>query len=194
MRSVSRNRTSSGYGVLGNVDAEILFAKVFGLQAELGGIWLPHTNPPTDPTIAPHGDGMFFSAMLGVRLHPFGRTQVAGPWIDFNGGYVRTGSTDRPGFDAHVGYDFRLGSRTRWDIGPFLGYTDVVQPSDALRPEDAHILSLGVQFSFGAPTPAPPRPDTDRDGVFDDEDACAAVPGCAHDRSANERLPPRSRS
>jgi OmpA-OmpF porin, OOP family len=166
-----------GYGIVGNADVELLLAKVFGIQAELGGAWLPQTNPPTDPTIAAHGDGTYFSAMLGVRLHPFGATQPAGLWIDLNGGYVLTGSASRAGIDTHLGYDFRLGSRSRWDIGPFVGYTDVIQPSDSLRPQDAHILSVGVQLSLGAPPPIPPRLDTDRDGVFDDEDACLTIPG-----------------
>jgi OOP family OmpA-OmpF porin len=166
-----------GYGIVGNADVELLLAKLIGVQAELGGVWLPRTNPPTDPTIAPHGDGTYFSAMLGLRLHPFGATQVAGLWLDLNGGYIRTGSSDRPGIDMHLGYDFRLGSTSRWDIGPFVGYTDVIQPADALRPEDAHILSLGIQFSLGAPNRPPPRLDIDHDGVFDDEDACPNVAG-----------------
>jgi OOP family OmpA-OmpF porin len=179
-----------GYGVVGNADVELLLAKVFGVQAELGGLWLPHTNPPTDPTIAPHGDGTYFSAMLGVRLHPFGATQVAGLWLDLNGGYIRTGSSDRPGIDAHIGYDFRVGARSRWDVGPFVGYTDVIQPGDALRPEDAHIFSLGVQLSLDAPPPPPPRLDTDHDGVFDDEDACVNVAGVRTSDPTTNGCPP----
>ena len=180
-----------GYGVVGDVDVELLLAKVLGLQAEIGGGWLPQTNAPADPTIAPHGDGTYFSAMLGLRLHPLGAAHVAGLWADVNGGYVRTGASNRPGIDAHLGYDFRVGSG-RWDVGPFVGYTDVIQPSDALRPQDAHIFSVGLQVSLGAPQPSPRRirSDSDGDGVFDDEDACPNVPGVRTSNPLTNGCPP----
>jgi outer membrane protein OmpA-like peptidoglycan-associated protein len=203
-----------GFGALGSLALEIPFAKVLGVQGEVSGVWLPHANPPTDPRIADHGDGTYFGAMLGLRLRPLGATErfaVAGPWLDMNAGYVHTGGLSRGGFDTHIGWDFRIGHDGRWDVGPFVGYTQVLQPSDTLRPKDAHIVSLGVQISLGAPFPAkppppaqtapppppppplppPPPPDRDGDGILDADDACPDVKGVhTNDPKTNGCPPP----
>ncbi len=189
--------------------AEVALNRAAGLQLELGSLWLPHTNPPSDPTIADHGDGSAVTTMVGLRLRPF--TVVAGAWADIDVGYVHTGSLSRFGADAHIGYDWRVGNG-RWDIGPFVGYLEVVQPPDALRPQDAHILSLGIHMALGAerphprlveppppppppPTPAEvpppgPPPDRDKDGVPDTEDACPDVPGVHTDDPKTNGCPP----
>ena len=187
-----------GVGVQGDLAVELPLGRAFGVQLEAGGLGLPHTNPPADPSLANHGDGTAVSAMGGLRVRPF--TVIAGPWLDASLGYVRTGSLDRFGFDAHIGYDWRIGEG-RWDVGPYVGYTQIVQPSDALRPEDAHVLSIGIHIALGAvraqpvvvveepppppplppppppPEALPPSPDRDHDGVPDGEDACPDVPG-----------------
>jgi outer membrane protein OmpA-like peptidoglycan-associated protein len=111
--------------------------------------------------------------MAGLRVHPFGALQVAGLWLDGNGGLAITGSNVRPAFDAHVGYDFRVGFG-RFDLGPFIGYTQIFEPPDTLVPGDAHILWVGAHFALGAKRS---RTDRDRDTIFDDEDACPDVPG-----------------
>jgi OOP family OmpA-OmpF porin len=199
-----------GAGLQGAFAPELPLGRAAGLQLEAGGLWLPHSNAPTDPSIANHGDGTALSLMGGVRLHPF--TVVAGPWLDGNLGYVRTGTLDRIGFDAHLGYDWRVGEG-RWDVGPFVGYTQIVQPSDALRPADAHILSFGIHVALGAvrpappvvvveppppapppppppPAPPPPPPDRDGDGIPDAEDACPDVPGVHTDDPKTNGCPP----
>jgi len=185
-----------GFGAAGSLALEVPIGHAVGVQLETGGLWLPHASAPRDPTLADHGDGTALFAMLGVRARPF--TEVAGPWVDVNAGYLRTGDKDRFGFDAHVGCDWRLGEG-RWDIGPFVGYLHVVEPKDALRPEDANVLMLGMHVALGAekrpapveasvappppppapppPPPPPPPPDRDGDGVPDAEDACPDVPG-----------------
>jgi OOP family OmpA-OmpF porin len=197
-----------GVGVQGAFAAELPLARLVGLQLEAGALWLPNTNAPSDPSIASHGDGTALSAMGGLRLHPF----VAGPWIDANLGYVRTGSLDRFGVDAHIGYDWRVGEG-RWDVGPTVGYLEVVQPGDSLRPQDAHVLSLGIHVALGAerprpvviaetappppepppppaPLPPPPPPDRDSDGVPDTEDACPDVPGVHTEDPKTNGCPP----
>jgi OOP family OmpA-OmpF porin len=167
-----------GFGPVGHLALELPVGKVFGVQVEAGALWLAHTNPPIDQRIADHGDGSAFTGMVGFRLRPFGASvQVAGLWVDVNGGYVHTGGANRAGFDTHLGYDFRIG-RGRVDVGPFVGYMQIFQPSDTLRPEDAHIMMAGVHVALGAPFPkVAERGDRDGDGVFDDEDACPDVAG-----------------
>ena len=192
-----------GAGGGGAVALELPLVSVFGLQAEGGALAQSKAARPADPTIADHGAGMSLWGAFGGRLRPFGGGgRVGGPWIDANIGIAETGGASRMTFDAHVGHDFRVGNG-RFDIGPFAGYTQIVQPKDTLRPDDAHILWLGVHVSLGAPLPPPPRPievakieppkpkpvepppppapvavaDRDNDAVPDAEDACPDVPG-----------------
>jgi OOP family OmpA-OmpF porin len=162
-----------GFGGGGAVAGELAIGKVIGLQAELSALALSQGSPPSDPRFAQQGTGTAFAAMLGPRLRPFGASQVAGLWLDVNGGITATGSLARPTLDAHVGYDWRVG-KGRLDVGPFVGFTEIFQPSDTLRPEDAHLLWVGVHIALGAKGE---RGDRDRDSVYDDEDACPDVPG-----------------
>jgi len=194
-----------GFGPQGAFAAELPLTRAVGLQLELGGVFLPDTGQPSNPALARHGDGSAETVMGGARVRPF--TVVAGPWADLNLGYVNTGDLARFGVDAHVGYDWRVGGAqsangSRWDVGPYVGYLEIVQPGDALRPQDAHVLSLGIHVALGAeqppppepaalppapapppppppppPEPAGPPPDRDHDGVPDTEDACPDVPG-----------------
>ena len=185
-----------GFGTQGAVAAELPLTRALGLQLELGGLWLPETNQPPDPSIARHGDGTALTGMGGIRVRPF--TVVAGPWADVNLGYVQTGDLSRFGVDAHLGYDWRVG-QGRWDVGPYVGYLEIVQPGSDVRPQDAHVLSVGIHVALGVegpheeqaaapppppeppppppPAPPPPPPDRDSDGIPDAEDACPDVPG-----------------
>jgi OOP family OmpA-OmpF porin len=161
-----------GFGAGANVAGELTFGKIFGVQAEVSFLGLADGSPPSNPAFANHGAGFDFGAMGGVRLHPFARSRVAGLWLDGNVGIAVTGGAARASFDSHVGYDFRVG-HGRLDLGPFLGYTQVFQPDDTLRPEDAHVALVGLHVALGAPLPTVlVRTDRDADGVFDDEDAC----------------------
>jgi len=198
-----------GIGAAGRLGLEIPFSRALGGQLEVGGLWLPHTNAPVDPSIANHGDGIALPVMIGLRARPF--FEVAGPWIDANAGYVRSGDLDRFGFEADLGYDWRLGTG-RCDLGPYVGYLQIVQPKDALRPEDAHVLFVGIHIALGAerrpppviPAMAPPEPpppllepvepprvvDRDGDGVPDSDDACPDVPGVHTDDPKTNGCPP----
>jgi outer membrane protein OmpA-like peptidoglycan-associated protein len=169
-----------GFGGGASVAGELTFRRVLGVQAEVGLLGLSDGERPSSPTIAAHGAGVEWSAMAGVRLHPFGQRRVAGLWLDANVGAAVTGTLLRPTFDAHLGYDVRVG-RGRFDLGPFVGYEQIVQPDDTLRPEDAHIVLAGLHAALGAPRPRTlwRRADRDGDGIYDDADACPDVPGIA---------------
>ncbi len=199
-----------GIGATARFGVEIPLSRAIGGQIEVGGLWLPHTNPPVDPSIASHGDGVAIPIMAGIRARPF--FEVAGPWIDANAGYVRTGNLDRFGFELDLGYDWRVGSG-RADLGPYVGYLQVIQPGDALRPDDAHVLFAGIHVALGAerrpppvapalPPPEPPPPlleppvaptpvaDRDGDGVPDADDACPDIPGAHTDDPKTNGCPP----
>jgi len=164
--------TNFGFGAAGALAVEIPVASPIGVQAELSTVVLS-AGQNTDPTLAPKSTGVGFGAMLGLRLRPLS-SRPGGLWIDLNGGLAPTGDAVRPGFDAHVGWDLRIG-RGRFDLGPYVGYTHVFQVGDSVRPQDAHILAFGISVSLGAPVGAPT--DRDGDGVFDDDDACIDTPG-----------------
>jgi len=176
-----------GFGGGASLAGELPLAKVFGLQAELSFLALSDGSPPSNPAFANHGAGYDVGAMAGVHLHPFGRTRVASLWLDGNGGLTVTGGLARPSFDTHIGYDYRVG-HSRLDVGPIIGYSQIFQSSDALRPEDAHVLWFGVHVALGAPLPklAPVVEearvdDRDHDGILDTVDACPDVPGIRTD-------------
>lgn len=182
-----------GFGGGGAIAPELMLGRVVGLEVELSALGLTQGSPPSDPHFAQQGAGSVLGAMLGLRVHPWGRDRVAGGFVDLNGGLAYTGNAARPGFDAHVGYDFRVGTG-RLDVGPFVGYTEVIQPNDQLRSDDAHILWVGVHAAIGARREvALARLDRDRDGVFDDEDACPEVPGVRTTDPKTNGCPPSDR-
>jgi len=158
-----------GFGGQASLAVELPLARPIGIQAELSGVVLAAGSPPADPSIAPKGTGLGFGAMLGVRLRPFA-ARPGGLWLDVNGGVAPTGDLVRPSFDAHVGWDFRV--LGRFDLGPYVGYTQVFEVGSGVESGDAHVLAIGVALGLGAG-----RGDRDHDGVFDDEDACPDVPG-----------------
>jgi OmpA-OmpF porin, OOP family len=162
-----------GFGGGGIAAIEKPFARVIGIQAEASGFALASSGQSVNSTIAPQSTGIDFGAMAGLRVHPFGKWRVAGLWLDGNGGVAITGSSLRPSFDAHVGYDLRVG-HGRFDFGPFIGYTQIFESSDTLVPGDAHIFWAGAHFALGAKKP---HGDRDGDKVDDEEDACPDVPG-----------------
>jgi OmpA-OmpF porin, OOP family len=201
-----------GVGALGRVGVEVPLGRTAGAQLGVGGLWLSDGSAPANPAIADHGAGSAFYASAGIRLRPY--TVVAGPWAEADLGYVRTGDRDRFGFDVDAGYDFRVGPG-RWDIGPYVGYLQIVQPNSSLRPEDAHVLALGIHVGWGVerppvivaepppppppepvplppPPPPPPTPPADRDGdgIPDVEDACPDVRGVHTDDPKTNGCPP----
>jgi outer membrane protein OmpA-like peptidoglycan-associated protein len=178
-----------GTGGGGHAAIEWSFAKIIGAQAGVAAVALPVGEPPADAGIAPRSTGTAVFGTVGARVHPFGGSQSLGLWLDANGGVARTGDAMRPAFDAHVGWDFRLSRTSRWDVGPFVGYTHVVEPDGGLRPDDARIAWAGIAVSFGsrdekpAPDPSslepspllPARPVPPQPIARDDEDGDVEV-------------------
>ncbi len=184
-----------GAGGGGSATVELPVGSVFGVQANAGGVALSQGSPPANGALAQKSTGAAFIGTVGVRFRPLGATRVAGPWIDANGGLAQTGPNGRVAIDAHLGWDFRVSKASRWDVGPFVGYTQIFQPASALSSDDAHIAWAGLQISIGAPEKkhvdpvsvvgrAPPASD-ERDGVAEVEDVCPSPaadgtvpPGC----------------
>jgi OmpA-OmpF porin, OOP family len=189
------NPQASEFGFGGQVGAgyELRFAKIIGAQIAIDAYDLAQGSPPANPAFAQHGQGYGFDGQLGVRLRPFGTIAAAGLWLDATGGAGYAGSLLRPVFEAAIGYDVIRIEDPSWEIGPFVGYTQIFQPSDTLRPEDAHVIWLGLHIDLAAHGTPRERPDSDGDGVFDDEDACPQVAGVrTNDPKTNGCPPPAS--
>jgi OOP family OmpA-OmpF porin len=183
------------WGGSGQISAEWPWSRVFSGQLALGVAALAEGDAPSDPSLAKRGTGVLVAPMLGVRVQPW----ADGVWVGLNAGTGVTGPKLRPLLDAQVGYDVFVGRGNDFAAGPVIGYSQVVEPDDSLRPEDARMLSAGLHVTFGRRGPAPHaaasedrarngcppvrasmpdlRADRDADTVFDDEDACADVPG-----------------
>jgi OmpA-OmpF porin, OOP family len=164
----SRQEREFGAGGGGSATVELPVAPVVGVQAGIGGLVLARGKEPEDPSFAPQGAGTALTGTAGARLRPLAARGPAGPWIDANGGVARTGNEARPMFDAHLGWDFRVSKSSRTDVGPFVGYTQILDPAAALSSGDARIAWVGLQVSLGAPDrrrpatpptePGPPMP------------------------------------
>jgi outer membrane protein OmpA-like peptidoglycan-associated protein len=172
-----------GTGGGGSGTIELAVGNVMGVQASGGALVLAAGGAPSDPNVAKQGTGSAFLGTAGVRFRPLGASRVAGPWIDANGGFAQTGNVTRLAVDAHIGWDFRVSDKARWDVGPFIGFTQIMQPDIAFRPDDAHIAWAGVQVSLGAserrratPPPArdqqPSAPILENDGMAEAEQVC----------------------
>jgi outer membrane protein OmpA-like peptidoglycan-associated protein len=153
-----------GFGGRGLATLELGMTKALGVELSAGGLLLAQGQAPEDPRFEWHATGTAFTLFPGLRIKPW-----RGLWAAGGLGFVQTGNLARAGFDARIGYDFSFG---RFGVGPELGYLQILQSDDAVRPEDARIATLGIHVVFN-----PPRPDRDRDSVFDDEDACPDTPG-----------------
>jgi hypothetical protein len=124
---------------------------------------------------------------LGTRFEPFtwswGRS-----YADLALGPASTGYAWTFGFDIGLGIDFDLPDVPGLSIGPYFRFGDFINP-DRRDSDDGLAWSIGAAFTyhFGraalAPKPISEQhvrrgawhitiPDTDRDGVGDDEDQC----------------------
>lgn len=178
-----------GFGVTGSASLELPVSRTLGAELKVAGLVLAAGDPPRDPSLAAQGTGTAAMGIAAFRVRPFAR--YAGPWASLGAGAVLTGDRGRLGIDAALGYDVRVGKNARWDVGPYVGFLDVVQPDDSLRPNDAYVLSLGVHVGLGVPPERPKPPsDRDQDGVVDDEDACPDVPGARTADPATNGCPP----
>jgi len=132
---------------------------------------------------------------LGTRFEPFtwswGRS-----YADLALGPASTGYAWTFGFDVGLGIDFDLPDVPGLGIGPYFRFGDFINP-DRRDSDDGLAWSIGAGFTyhFGraalAPKPSTEPhvrrgawhitiPDTDRDGVGDDEDQCKDTPAGKH--------------
>lgn len=175
-----------GWGGGARLTAELPLGAHFGLEASGSALSLSQNHAPEDPRYASRAFG------IGWGIAGLARVSAKGAWADAGGGVIITGDQVRPMVEARIGYDVRIGKTSPWTMGPFVGYTQIFQAPDALRPEDAHVVWLGLEVSLGKKpkdvpilieiaknVPPPPRApgDRDHDMVSDVEDACPDVPG-----------------
>ena len=173
-----------GWGGGAAVVLDVPVTKFMGLEVGGAALGMSQGAPPDNPAFAQRQAGTVFGALGGVRL------SHGGLWLDGQGGIAATGNGAQPIIQVGFGYDIHV--RDRWYMGPYVGYTQVADLGDNLRPGDARILLFGFQVSLGkkdaAPPPvilakAPPPKrvqlprDRDADGVADTEDACPDVMG-----------------
>ncbi len=183
-----------GWGGQAGFAYELRFGKLVGAEAALDAYDLAQSNAPVDPSLAPHGQGFGVDGRLGVRLHPLAELtpegEGAGLWIEASGGVGSAGSLVRGIFEARVGYDLLKITSPDWELGPFVGYQQVFQPSDSLRPEDAHMMWVGVHLDLAAHGVSRERFDRDDDRIYDDEDACPDVKGVRTSDPKTNGCPP----
>ena len=149
-----------GAGGTGEATVEVPTNARLGFQVGAGATVLSKGEPSKDPAVASTSTGTAFIGTLGLRARAFGEGHPGGPWVDSNMGLARTGEVMRPAFEAHIGWDVRVSSSSRLDVGPFVGYTQIFQPDSDIRGTDARLLTAGLSISLGAkdaPRVAPPK-------------------------------------
>ena len=181
-----QQQSEFGSGGVGSGVIELPVLARVGVQVSGGALVLGQGDAPKEQGIQPTKTGAAYFGTLGLRFRAYGRTKVAGPWIDANGGVAQTGDRTRPVFDAHLGWDVRVAKDSRIDIGPFVGFTQIFQFATELRSADARVLTAGISFSIGAkeraapagpPTPErelppPPAFSPDQDRFAEAYDVC----------------------
>ena len=164
-----------GLGFAGSASLEVPLGAALGIEGKLGGIVLTEGDAPRDPRLAKPGTGTALLGTVGLRIRPF--TALAGPWAAVGLGGAQTGDRTRFAVDSALGWDFRVTRNGRIDVGPFAGFTDIVQSDDGLRPNDAYVVSFGIHVGLGRAKPE--DGDRDKDGIPNASDACPDVPGIA---------------
>jgi outer membrane protein OmpA-like peptidoglycan-associated protein len=158
-------------------------AVLIGLRLQAG--LLSNGDPPSDKGLRDPGSGTFELAMLNFRLRPFGgRTGVRranGFFLDVGAGGGVTGSLARAAFSAGLGYGIAIDPIV---LAPTLRYLQVLQPTTVLASDDARLVLLGIEITFGDQLHEPAKPaakpqapsDRDHDGIDDPHDQCPDEP------------------
>jgi outer membrane protein OmpA-like peptidoglycan-associated protein len=186
-----------GWGGTGALSFELPVTEALGAQAELSSIVLS-SGDAGGVGVRPKGTGVTFGGMVGARVRPV-PAKPGGFWFDVNIGGLTAATSIVPGFDAHVGWDFRVG-KGRFDVGPVVGYTHLFKADGSGLGADAHIPWAGIQLGFGASgKKSAPSEDRDKDGVADADDVCpdvagivtsdATTNGCPHQDGDKDGIP-----
>lgn len=168
-----------GFGAAGLAALEWGPNAVWGLQAEVGLVGLGGNRKAPPAGLAELDGAVGAHIAVGARVRPLANsrsiTYPAGPWLSAAVGPAYTGGGLAPMIDAFVGYDFAL--LQDLSLGPTAGYMLVMQTDkDAPRPDNAHLLLLGIHGSFDFGSPEPKILDRDYDGILDDRDGCLDDP------------------
>jgi hypothetical protein len=143
--------------------------------------WLPGSNHAT----------MY---ALTARFEP--PNQYGRVFVDAALGVTSTSFAWAPGFDIGAGIEWDLPDAPGFALGPYVRYGQVLNP-DRRTSDDGRAWSLGGSFTYhfgraavGKRTGEAARsgggafkvsvPDSDRDGVGDDQDLCRSVPQGKH--------------
>jgi hypothetical protein len=166
-------------GIRGTLDLAHGFAAMLALHQW----WLPGPN-----------HALLFG--LGLRYEPYAATWGR-VFVDGALGPASTANAWTFGFDLGGGIEFDLPDVPGFSLGPYFRYGDFINP-DRRDSNDGLAWSLGGSFTyhFGRAAAAPKSaeatphvrhgswhvtiPDTDRDGVGDDDDQCKTVPAGPH--------------
>jgi len=154
---------------------------LIGARARIG--MLTNGDPPAVQGLRDPGTGTFELGLLTLRVRPFAAStdvrRATGFFLDAGAGGGATGQLARGAFEAGLGYGIPVGGVA---IAPTLRYLQILQPTSVLSSEDARLLMLGIELTFGDARPlaqvAPPRlpRDFDHDGIDDLSDKCPEVP------------------
>jgi outer membrane protein OmpA-like peptidoglycan-associated protein len=173
-----------GPGAVGALAVQYPLTPMFliGLRAQIG--LLTNGDSPATRGLRDPGTGTFELGMLTLRMRPFASgndvRRATGFFVDLGAGAGVTGELPRGGFEGGLGYGIPMGVVA---IAPTLRYLQILQPTSVLSSEDARLLMLGVELTFGDARPAPAAAplaraagDADHDGIDDSSDKCPQVP------------------
>ncbi len=178
--------TVAGYGVGEAValKADVAVAGPLALEALASFHDFPSSKLSTPGRIVAAGAGVrvrLLDDAAGYQLH-LGTTAghrgnwFGNLWLDGGAQVAVTGSLARLALEVALGAE--LSVLDGYQVGPFVKYTQVVEPKVAGEvPGDARIVSVGLSASFGFPDTSVHVTDRDGDGVPDGEDACPDVAG-----------------
>jgi outer membrane protein OmpA-like peptidoglycan-associated protein len=161
-----------GGGGTGAIAVEGSIVPRLGAEISASALVLSKGDAPRDASIERSGTGTAFVGTVGLRARAF--DDGGGPWVAGGIGIARTGDLTRPALAAQLGWEIELSRSAGIAVGPFVGFTQIVQPESELRSNDARIVTAGLSMSFGLgrkdPAPARPIPSNherareDRDG------------------------------
>jgi len=182
LTSYDFNQSPSALLFYGSVRASIDLTPAWSGGLTLRQWWLPNSN---------HGTMLGAIARFEPVTYEFGRV-----FADAAIGPTSTKTAWSLGFDIGGGIEWDIPDAPGLSIGPYLRYNQIVNP-DSSTSDDGRSWSLGGSFSYNfgraaaaSHTESGPRrgagpyrlsvPDSDHDGVGDDEDVCKTVPQGKH--------------